>query len=154
MKAVWRLPLVLLLSSGILSCAAVRPEIQLASELDDEEVAYVCPMHADFTSHVPGDCAKCGMTLVKGTPFDMRDFKLEVTATPEVPKAGEKVSLSFRVVRPGTGELVTDFELVHEMPYHLFVVSQDMEYFQHIHPSAGAPVPPGRSARNSAAFPP
>jgi|CXWL01.1.fsa_nt_gi hypothetical protein len=138
MKALYRLPLVVVLLTTTAACATLRPEIQIA-ELDDDEVAYVCPMHADFTSHVPGDCAKCGMALVIGKPFDMRDFGLEVTANPEVPKAGEKVALNFRVVHPGTGELVTDFELVHEMPYHLFVISQDMEFFQHIHPTAGAP---------------
>ena len=58
-------------------------------------------------------------------------------ATPEVPKSGEPVRLTFRVVHPGTGEPVTDFELVHEMPFHLFVVSQDMEHFEHIHPDKG-----------------
>lgn len=139
MMAVLRMPLVLFLSVGLTTCATVRPPALELADLEDEEIAYVCPMHADFTSLEPGECAKCGMALVKGTPFDMRDFKLEVTATPEVPRAGETVSLSFRVVHPGTNELITDFELVHEMPYHLFVVSQDMNYFQHIHPTAGTP---------------
>lgn len=118
------------------ACATVRPTLELA-EAVDEEVAYVCPMHADYTSDKPGSCEKCGMALVLGTPFDMRDFRLDVTSTPELPKAGEKATLNFTVVHPGTGEPVTDFELVHEMPYHLFVVSQDMEYFQHIHPTEG-----------------
>jgi hypothetical protein len=29
------------------------------------EVLYVCPMHPEVTSHEPGTCPKCGMTLVK-----------------------------------------------------------------------------------------
>src|SRR4029079_16688422 len=28
----------------------------------------------------------------------------------------------------------TDFELVHEKEFHLFVISQDMQFFEHIHP--------------------
>jgi len=27
-------------------------------------VVYACPMHAEVTSHEPGKCPKCGMTLV------------------------------------------------------------------------------------------
>ena len=33
-----------------------------------------------------------------------------------------------------TGEPVKKFELVHDRPYHLFVISQDMQFFEHIHP--------------------
>jgi hypothetical protein len=40
----------------------------------------------------------------------------------------------FKIVHPGSGETVKKFEVVHEKQYHLFVISQDMESFQHIHP--------------------
>ena len=36
------------------------------------------------------------------------------------------------------GEPFTKFETVHERQYHLFVISQDMEHFQHIHPEQQA----------------
>ena len=39
-----------------------------------------------------------------------------------------------RIAHPGTGEKVTKFETVHDRQYHLFVVSQDMQFFRHIHP--------------------
>lgn len=122
------------------ACATANPELhQTIAQFDalDEEVAYVCPMHADVTHDAPGNCEKCGMALVKGTPYDMRDFSLETRFVPEVPRAGEPVSLTFKVVHPGTGEPVTEFELVHEMPFHLFVISQDMTFFRHLHPEKG-----------------
>ena len=125
------------LSLLIVACATVRPQRALELAELDQEIAYLCPMHADVTSALPGKCDRCGMDLVKGTPFDMRDFRLEATSTPEVPRAGEPVRLNFRVVHPSSGEPITDFELVHEMPFHLFVVSQDMEHFEHIHPNKG-----------------
>ena len=31
--------------------------------------AFVCPMHPDYILEVPGSCPRCGMALVKGTPF-------------------------------------------------------------------------------------
>jgi len=49
-------------------------------------------------------------------------------------RPGEKAQWRFKVFHPGTGQPVTKFESVHERQYHLFVISQDMEHFQHIHP--------------------
>ena len=31
----------------------------------DQKELYYCPMHPNFTSDRPGDCAICGMSLVK-----------------------------------------------------------------------------------------
>ena len=131
-----RLVFLVMLSLAVTSCATVKgdPEIALA-EVGDDEVAWVCPMHADVTSDKAGNCVRCGMALVLGKPFDMRDYRLQVETLPALPRAGEKLTLQFKVLDPASDEPVTDFELVHEMPYHLFVVSQDMEFFQHIHPA-------------------
>ena len=49
-------------------------------------------------------------------------------------RAGQTARWTFRVFRPDSDEPVTRFERVHERQYHLFVVSQDMADFQHIHP--------------------
>ena len=32
---------------------------------DSTKIVYVCPMHPEVTSDKPGECPKCGMTLVK-----------------------------------------------------------------------------------------
>jgi len=53
-------------------------------------------------------------------------------------KAGEKVTLFFRFLRPGGGEVVKEFIPVHTKLFHLFVISQDMEFFEHIHPTMAA----------------
>jgi len=101
---------------------------------DLEATAFVCPMHPDYTLDIAGRCPRCGMPLVRATPFDVRDYGLEFTTTPAVVKPGEKATWRFRIAHPGTGARVTTFETVHERQYHLFVISQDMEHFQHIHP--------------------
>jgi hypothetical protein len=100
----------------------------------DNETAYMCPMHPDLTSDKPGTCPRCAMNLVLATPFDMRDYRLEFQTVPAVVKAGEKVTLLFKIFHPGTGEQITKFELVHDRPYHVFVISQDMTRFFHVHP--------------------
>ena len=99
------------------------------------ETAWVCPMHPDYTMEMAGNCPRCGMALVHATPFDVRDYRLDFRTDPTVVKPGQKASLHFGIFNPGSGELVRTFEKVHERQYHLFVISQDMEYFQHIHPT-------------------
>jgi hypothetical protein len=100
----------------------------------DDLVGFLCPMHPDHTSDVAGKCPICGMTLVQGALYDFRDYDLKIETVPAVPKAGETLTVNLTVSHPETGETVKNFELVHDRRYHLFVVSQDMEFFEHIHP--------------------
>ncbi len=100
----------------------------------EEETAWVCPMHADYTMEIGGKCPRCGMDLVRAAPFDVRDYPLDFRTVPAVVKAGQKASLRFKVSHPSTGDTVKKFESVHERQYHLFVIRQDMEFFEHIHP--------------------
>ena len=100
----------------------------------DQETAWVCPMHPDYTMDVTGKCPRCGMDLVRAAAFDVRDYPLEFETTPALVRPGQKTTLRFKAFHPGTGAAVTKFIPVHEKQYHLFVISQDMEHFQHIHP--------------------
>lgn len=100
----------------------------------DEATAWVCPMHSDYTADIQGTCPRCGMALVHAAPFDVRDYDLDFRTVPAVVKAGQRTTLRFQVIHPGTREVVRKFETVHERPYHLFVISQDMSHFEHIHP--------------------
>lgn len=94
---------------------------------------YVCPMDPDVRSDKPGKCPRCGMTLRLGIP-DQSEFPLELTLTPPNPKPGEKVQFKFSIRDPKTGELVKNYQIVHEKLFHMFVVSSDLQYFAHEHP--------------------
>jgi rRNA maturation protein Nop10 len=100
----------------------------------EEETAWVCPMHPDYTMDVTGKCPRCGMDLVRAAPFDVRDYRLDFRTVPALVKPGQKTTMFFKIIHPGSAETVKKFEVVHEKQYHLFVISQDMESFQHIHP--------------------
>jgi catechol 2,3-dioxygenase-like lactoylglutathione lyase family enzyme len=101
----------------------------------DDETAWVCPMHPDYTTEVPGQCPRCGMNLVHAAPFDVRDYRMDFRTEPGAVKPGQKTTLYFKFRHPGTGEIVKQFERVHEREFHLFVISQDMDFFEHIHPT-------------------
>jgi hypothetical protein len=104
---------------------------------------FFCPMHPHVRMHGSGPCPLCRMPLVPADAFDARDYRLEMTATPQPPSAGQPFQLRFAVRHPDTGDLVRDFSIVHERPYHLFVISRDLERYAHLHPE---PEPDGSFA--------
>jgi len=101
--------------------------------LDD----WVCPMHPDVRSSKPGTCPRCGMALVLHVP-DRIEFPLELTHSPDSLKPGHPAVLTLRVLDPGTGRPVTHFESVHEKLMHLFLVSENLKFFAHMHPDPQA----------------
>lgn len=96
---------------------------------------YTCTMHPEIRTNAPGTCPKCEMTLVPVTPAIVDDFKLRFECSPKAPKPNEKVRLRFSVFNPKTGEQVKYFNMTHDKLFHLFIVSQDLSEFQHIHPA-------------------
>ena len=94
---------------------------------------YVCPMDKDVRSDKPGKCARCGMKLVLGIPDDI-EYPLDLKISPQKFHAGDKVELALRVEDPHNGKTVNHFEVVHDKFFHLFVVSEDLQYFVHDHP--------------------
>jgi hypothetical protein len=95
---------------------------------------YSCPMHPDVRKTAPGSCPRCGMTLVSGGATSDDRFVLDVATEPSTPRPGQPVTLRFAVRRSEGGEIVRNFTAIHERVFHLFIVSDDLEYFDHIHP--------------------
>jgi len=69
------------------------------------------------------------------SPFE--DFLVDFTSDPAQIKAGEPTQMVF-MVKNAKGELVKDFQIVHEKPMHLLVVSDDLAEFYHEHPEPQA----------------
>ena len=49
-------------------------------------------------------------------------------------KPNQPVQLKFAIHDPWKDRPVTDFQIVHEKLFHMFVVSQDLQFFVHDHP--------------------
>jgi hypothetical protein len=95
-------------------------------------------MHPEIRQAQEGVCPKCGMPLSTVKPSVRGAYRLDVLATPQRPKAGETLRLNFIVSHPETGARVQDYVLNHERLFHLFIVSADMNEYQHIHPQLDA----------------
>ena len=98
-----------------------------------QDKVYVCPMDPDVRSNREGVCSRCGMKLVAGLP-DPVEYPLDLSITPRKLSVGQKATLDFMVRDPWKNRPVTNFQIVHEKLFHLFVVSQDMQFFVHDHP--------------------
>jgi hypothetical protein len=90
-------------------------------------------MDRDIVSQNPGKCSRCGMKLVTEIP-DPVEFHMEVAVTPDPPKAQVTSHLKFDIHDPRKTGPAEKFEIVHEKPFHAFVVSRDLQFFLHDHP--------------------
>jgi len=125
--------LALSFAAAILTALVVAQTYSPTALPASQPLDYVCPMDKDVRAAGPGKCPRCGMTLVLGVPESI-EYPLSLTLTPRVPKAEDRAALTFKIRDPKTGAPVSRFELVHEKLFHMFIVSQDLEFFIHDHP--------------------
>jgi Heavy metal binding domain len=90
-------------------------------------------MDPEVRSNTPGICPRCGMKLVLGIPDSAR-YPVALTVTPNPPRPGAETELTFAIADPHSGKPVEHFQVIHEKLFHLFVVSQDLCWFEHEHP--------------------
>ncbi len=119
------------------SAAATAERVRAAEGLAPT-YEFACVMHPEVRQAQEGVCPKCGMPLSTVRPSVLGAYRLAVTHTPRAPRPGEPVRLNFIVTHPETGARVRDFVLNHEKLFHLFIVSADMNEYQHIHPELDA----------------
>lgn len=106
---------------------------QTPAPLPATDEIYACPMDPDVRGHNPGTCPRCGMKLMAGIP-DPVEYTMDLKVTPPAPKPLQPVRFQFTVRDPWKERPVTNFQIVHERLFHMFVVSQDMKFFLHDHP--------------------
>jgi hypothetical protein len=54
---------------------------------------------------------------------------------PTVPKAGQPTLITIKIIENQTEKRVKQFDLLHEKLMHIIIVSEDLSYFSHIHPT-------------------
>jgi hypothetical protein len=100
---------------------------------EEAPVEFICPMDKEIRQAGPGKCPRCGMALVPGIP-DPHEYPVRLKTEPRIPVAGRKTLLEFTVEDPKSRKPVRDFTVMHEKLFHLFLISQDLSFFQHVHP--------------------
>jgi hypothetical protein len=98
-----------------------------------QDKVFICPMDPDVRSNQPGNCRRCGMKLREGLP-DPVEYHMDLTLAPRAVKLNQPEQLKFTIHDPWKDRPVKDFQVVHEKLFHMFVVSQDLQFFVHDHP--------------------
>lgn len=103
----------------------------------EEGHLYACPMHPEVTGKEEESCSKCGMKLEHndnaGKPSDLSCF-MEFKTSPEKVEAGKECTLFFTPKIKGKENELVPLDVEHEKKIHLIIVSEDLSYFEHIHP--------------------
>ncbi len=97
----------------------------------NEVARFVCPMHEGIRSTTSGVCRICGMPLVPlqlTPPQGLHDAKFAM----KLERKGD--TLHFLPQLAATGETVRDLLITHEHLLHLIIVSDDLSFFDHVHP--------------------
>lgn len=141
-----KLKTVFLAIAGVLLMAACNSNSsETSSKTDSTTVkdttahkhSYRCPMNCEKgkTYDKEGNCPICGMKLEH---FDGVDngltYKMQFASVPENVEAGKAATFSFTPKVIGKEADAVPLDLQHEKKIHLIVVSNDLSYFEHIHP--------------------
>lgn len=105
------------------------------------EHIYACPMHPEVTGKEGDKCPKCGMKLEHNDNAGKGNgntYFMQYTSTPSQLEAGKEGMLSFTPkIKEKENEQVP-LDVHHEKKIHLIIVSNDLSYFEHIHPEFNA----------------
>ena len=104
------------------------------------EHRYACPMHPEVTGKEGDTCPKCGMKLEHSDlpPATAGTYFMQFASVPATVEPRKEVTLSFTPKKKNAeGEQVA-LDIQHEKKIHLILVSDDLSWFDHIHPEYNA----------------
>jgi len=104
--------------------------------------SYRCPMNCEKgkTYDKEGKCPVCGMQLQHddGGEDNGLTYKMHYASSPSSLDAGKAATISLTPKVTERKDEPVPLETVHEKKIHLIVVSDDLSYFDHIHPEYNA----------------
>lgn len=109
------------------------------AEIAASAAKYSCPMNCEKgkTYDQPGTCPVCNMNLelVKAeVAGNTAEYFTAFVANPPQLEAGKAGMLSFTPKIKGNESAPVPLDLVHEKKMHLILVSDDLSWFDHLHP--------------------
>jgi hypothetical protein len=125
-----------LFSLAFMACGHDAPSVTTATATAG---GYICPMNCEKgkTYPQPGTCPVCNMKLeaVKApAPASKAEYFTAFSSSVTPVEAGKSAVLSFTPKIQGNESALVPLDLVHEKKMHLIVVSDDLSYFDHVHP--------------------
>jgi hypothetical protein len=96
---------------------------------------FACPMHPEEKGHEGDKCPKCGMDMVPMNKGAMtKEYTMVMKAEPQQMIAQQQGTLLFTPKVKGNETEKVPLDVMHDKKIHLIVVSNDLSYFDHVHP--------------------
>jgi hypothetical protein len=136
-------------TSLLLLAAACNNETKTAGAATDSastktvgqhEHTYACPMHPEVTGKEGDTCPKCGMKLEHNdaAPAAAGTYFMQFSSAPATVQPNQDVTLSFTPKKKNAESEQVALDVQHEKKIHLILVSDDLSWFDHIHPEYSA----------------
>ena len=146
MKSVLKISMAVILFStaGFLSACNNSSETKTvtadsATATHSEQHIYACPMHPEVTGKEGDTCPKCGMKLEHNDNAGAAsDVAMQFITNPAIAKPNEEVILSMTPKKKDNDKEQVALDVEHTKKIHLIVVSEDLSWFNHIHPELNA----------------
>lgn len=115
--------------------ATAKTEEHEHAEGEHHEHIFACPMHPDVQGHDGEKCSKCGMALEHMDEAPQAgNFQMQLTTAPQTIEAAKPTTLAFTPKNKDNASAAVPLEVQHEKKIHLILVSEDLSWFNHIHP--------------------
>ena len=105
-----------------------------------EDHIFACPMHPEVLGKEGDKCPKCGMALEHNDNAGQSNgltYFMEFSTNPASVSANKEITLAMSPKIKGKESDLVPLEEEHTKKIHLIVVSEDLSYFDHIHPEYG-----------------
>ncbi len=99
------------------------------------EHIYACPMHPEVTGKEGDTCPKCGMKLEHNDNATApSNVAMQFSTYPTTVNANQEVNLIMTPKKKDNDKEQVALDVEHAKKIHLIVVSEDLSWFNHIHP--------------------
>jgi hypothetical protein len=66
---------------------------------------------------------------------DQRPYNVRLNYNPTIPIKGQPTLITINITENQTQKRIKEFDILHEKLMHIIIVSEDLSYFSHIHPT-------------------
>lgn len=111
-------------------------ESAATTSADNHAHTFACPMHPEVRGKEGDDCPKCGMKLEHndGSATAAGTYYMQFASTPATIEPNKQVTLSVTPKKKNADGDQVALDVEHEKKIHFILVSDDLSWFDHIHP--------------------